>query len=253
MNNYTIPHWPAPACIKAYTTVRTAGYSNEPYHSFNLALHVGDNELDVLNNREKLKNDLKLPAEPKWINQTHSNIAVLAKTISDKKVITADASYTQENNTVCAVLTADCMPILVTNQAGTEIAAIHAGWKGLADGIIESALSALKSSLKELLIWIGPSISQAHYEVGKDFYDAFISHHTEQEIAHAFHRKPTSDTLKWLADVPLLATQRLTKLGVLSKNIYLSHECTYKHADRYFSYRRDGITGRIASLIWIEK
>ncbi len=246
------PHWPAPSHIKAYTTLRSPGYSEGIYASFNLGIHVGDNEEDVRANREELQQRANLPSEPKWINQVHSTIAVPAETISDNQVVTADASYTQKSKTICVVLTADCLPILVTNKEGTEVAAIHAGWRGLADGVIENTINALHSSPKNLLVWIGPSISKPHYEVGEDFYETFAAFHTENECHEAFQKKPIKETKKWLADVPLLAYQRLIKLGIQPQHIYLSNECTYTHDDRYFSYRRDGVTGRIASMIFIE-
>lgn len=247
--SFITPHWPAPPHIKAYATQRYPGNSQAPYAGLNLALHVGDNETHVRANRQALKQVEHLPSEPKWMNQIHSNISVLAETVTPEQNVTADASHTQKANTVCAVLTADCLPILVTNQNGSEVAAIHAGWRGLADGIVENTLTALYSSPETLLVWIGPSISQPHYEVGEDFYAAFTEQHTREECHQAFQETPKDK--KWLADVPLLAQQRLIRLGVSPQNIYLSNECTYAHPERYFSYRRDGITGRIASMIFI--
>ena len=244
------PNWAAPSHIKAYTTLRTPGNSLPPYNSFNLALHVGDNEAHVRDNRETLKQIAHLPSEPRWINQVHSNIALLAETVPFDQAITADATHTQKADTICIVLVGDCLPILVTNKAGTEVAAIHAGWRGLAGGIIENTLTALHSAPETLMIWIGPSVSQPYYEVGEDFYTAFAVEHTPEERQQAFQETPKDK--KWLANVPLLAKQRLIKLGVLSQNIYLSNECTYAHPERYFSYRREGITGRIASMIFIE-
>lgn len=244
-----IPHWPAPKNIKAYYTTRYPGKSIRPYAAFNLALHVGDNATHVLENRKDLKQYAHLPNTPKWLNQTHSTIALLAETISTEVAPDADASYTQKIHEVCVVMTADCLPILVTNKNGTEVAAIHAGWQGLSNGIVENTLLKLSSKPNELMIWIGPSIQQAHYEVGEDFYKAFLSHHLLEEMKVAFAYQSGQ---KWLANVPLLAVQRLMRLGVAEKNIYLSDECTYANPEKYFSYRRDGVTGRIASLIWIE-
>ena len=240
-------HWPAPKNIKAYCTTRYPGKSIGPYSEFNLALHVGDDKEHVLANRQDLMQRANLPSSPKWLNQTHSNIALLAETISSEIAPNADASYTQKQNEVCVVMTADCLPILVTNKAGTEVAAIHAGWQGLAAGVIENTLLKLSSKPSELLIWIGPSIHQANYEVGEDFYAKFSETHSQIELDAAFvpHAK------KWLANVPLLAVQRLIRLGVNFNDIYLSKECTYAHSGRYFSYRRDGVTGRMASLIWL--
>ena len=245
-----IPHWPAPKNIKACYTTRYPGKSTGVYAGFNLALHVNDDTKHVLENRQNLIQHAHLPASPKWLNQTHSNAALLAETISSEVAPNADASYTQKPNEVCVVMTADCLPILVTNKAGTEVAAIHAGWQGLAAGVIENTLSALTSKPDELLIWIGPSIHQANYEVGEDFYAKFATH-SQQELNAAFMSKHQSPK-KWLANVPLLATQRLVRYGVNLEDIYLSSKCTYANSEKYFSYRRDGVTGRMASLIWIE-
>jgi YfiH family protein len=242
------PSWPAPQNISACTTLRYPGKCVAPYEGLNLALHVGDNPVVVLENRYDLHNFLNLPQEPRWLNQTHSNIALLAETISADSPPSADASFTQKNNTVCVVMTADCLPILVTNTDGTEVAAIHAGWQGLAKGVIENTLSKLHSKPEELMIWIGPSIQQAHYEVGEDFHAAFAKNHSLEEMHAAF---VIQSNQKWLANVPLLAIQRLTRFGVQEKSIYLSNECTYANPEKYFSYRRDGVTGRIASLIFI--
>lgn len=243
-----IPEWPAPKNIKACSTLRYPGNSLGAYKQFNLALHVDDDQRCVLANRQDLMRYAYLPSSPKWLNQTHSKIALLAETVSLEIAPNADASYTQQSNQVCVVMTADCLPILITNKAGTEVAAIHAGWQGLAAGVIENTLSALTSKPGDLIIWIGPSIHQENYEVGADFYATFAETHSQQELDAAF--KPFAQ--KWRADVPLLAVQRLTRFGVNRHDIYLSNECTYAHPERYFSYRRDGVTGRMASLIWIE-
>lgn len=244
-----VPSWSVPANIKAYITLRYPGKSTGKYQAFNLALHTGDHLDHVLQNRRDLVHDAHLPELPRWLNQTHSNIALRAETISPHIPPTGDASFTHKKEIVCVVMTADCLPILVTNTQGTEVAAIHAGWQGLAQGIVESTLSQLSSASSSLLVWIGPSIQQPYYEVGKDFYETFAKNHDAQEMSAAFSQQ-TPD--KWLANVALLAVQRLMRMGVAEKNIYLSHECTYAHAEKYFSYRRDGVTGRMASLIWME-
>lgn len=244
-----IPSWPAPNNIRAYSTLRYPGESHGVYAGFNLALHVGDEKSQVLANRHDLIDYANLPSTPKWLNQTHSNIALLAETISSDIVPNADASYTQKSDQVCVVMTADCLPILVTNKEGTEVAAIHAGWQGLAAGVIENTLSALTSRPESLLVWIGPSIHQPNYEVGEDFYARFSETHSQKELEAAFVLN--NQQQKWLADVPLLAKQRLIRCGVNPQDIYLSNECTYANSKRYFSYRRDGITGRMASFVFI--
>jgi len=246
---FFVPEWPMPNRIRAYSTLRYPGDSLGVYEQFNLALHVGDDENHVLANRHQLMQLAHLPSTPRWLNQTHSNTALLAETISAEVPPNADASYTQKTGEVCVVMTADCLPILITNKEGTEVAAIHAGWQGLAKGVIENTLSKLSSKPESLFIWIGPSIQQASYEVGEDFYAAFATSHTSQEMNATFL---TQQHQKWLANVPLLAVQRLMRSGVLKDNIYLSGECTYANSEKYFSYRRDGVTGRMASLIWID-
>ncbi len=250
---FFLPQWPVPQHVKACSTLRYPGASGGTYMGFNLALHVNDNPEHVLANRKILIREANLPSSPKWLNQTHSNIALLAETIESEIPPNADASHTQKSNVVCVVMTADCLPILVTNKEGTEIAAIHAGWQGLAAGVIENTLSVLTSKPESLIIWIGPSISQAHYEVGEDFYARFSETHSQKELAAAFMRAGATGgrSLKWLANVSLLATQRLVRCGVNYQDIYLSQECTSAQPERFFSYRRDGVTGRMASLIWL--
>lgn len=256
------PQWPVPNNVKTCCTIRYPGHSTGHYDAFNVALHVGDDAKSVQANRDDLMVSANLPSVPKWLNQTHTNQCILAENIQPNHRTPLDASHTRQYNVVCVVMTADCLPLLVTNKAGTEIAAIHAGWRGLADGVVENTLSALHSSPDSLMIWIGPSISQPYYEVGEDVYNAFAKYHTSEECDAAFtahnsimdpHKslqKPYQK--KWLVDVPLLAQQRLIRLGVNPQDIYLSGECTYAQPDRYFSYRRDDVTGRMASLIWIE-
>jgi len=244
----SIPKWPAPKHIRAYTTLRSPGYSLNHYSAYNLATHVGDQYERVMQNRYDLAQHANLPNNPIWLNQTHSTIAIDIDNTTPDTIITGDASHTRKTNTICAIMTADCLPILVTNEQGTEVAAIHAGWQGLSKGILENTLSALSSPPKSLLLWIGPSIQKENYEVGEDVYHAFFDKHDITEMAEAF--KKQSDN-KWQADIPLLAVQRLIRYGVKKSNIYLSQKCTYSLSDDYFSFRRDGITGRMASLIFI--
>lgn len=255
MNPFITPEWPAPQHVKAYSTQRYPGESLGVYAGLNLGLHVGDNEENVLANRQSLILNANLPESPRWLNQVHGNAVVLAETVSsdlaskNSETTSADAAYTQKKETVCVVMTADCLPILLTNKEGTEVAAVHAGWRGLAAGIIEQTLSTLKSDASSLLAWLGPSISWPHYEVDESVYSCFAQTHTTKECEQAFILK--SNKPRWLANIPLLAQQQLIRYGVQINNIYLSHECTYAHPEHYFSYRRDGVTGRMASLIWL--
>jgi YfiH family protein len=238
------PNWPAPSHIHAFTTTRQGGYSLAPYAGLNLGMHVGDDPVHVEQNRALLKKEYNLPSEPSWLSQCHSTKAVV---VDDAYTLCeADASYTMENNKVCAVLTADCLPLLVCNQAGTEIAAIHAGWRGLADGVIEATLRQLKNRPETLLVWLGPAASKAAYEVGTEVREAFLRDHPEAETGFT----PTTKDY-YFVDLYHLARQRLKHLGVTS--IYGGDYCTIGQSDLFYSYRREGVTGRMASLIWKNK
>jgi YfiH family protein len=242
MSNFFIPDWPAPSHIKSIQTLRSGGKSEGKYNSFNLATHVND-EINTVDLNRDLLNQY-LPGAPYWLNQTHS-VDVLKL---PSQTLNGDASYTIDKNTVCVVQTADCLPLLVTNIDGTIVAAIHAGWRGLLNGVIENTIEKMNISPNELLVWLGPAISQKHFEVGFDVKNSYCEKHTEAE--KAFH---LISEQKWLADIYALAKIRLNLCGV--KQIYggsVSDDyCTFANEVNYFSYRRDGITGRMASLIWI--
>lgn len=238
------PNWPAPSNVKAFTTLRIGGVSEPPYDQFNLALHVGDKSEHVKENRQSLVQALHLPNEPIWINQTHSTIAIEAKDANRDKE--ADAAFTQQANQVCIILTADCLPILLCNQKGTYVAAIHAGWRGLLNGIIETTLQGLQLPNYELLAWLGPAIGQKNYEVGNEVREQFVAIDTEAE--KAFLPSPNG---RWLANLYALARLRLAKAGISS--VFGGDLCTFDDAKKFYSYRRDGSkTGRMASLIWIK-
>jgi YfiH family protein len=243
MSNFFIPDWPAPPHIKSIQTQRAGGKSGGVYKSFNLATHVNDEINTVHLNRDLLNQ--YLPSAPYWLHQTHS-VDVLKL---PSPTLNGDASYTIDKNTVCVVQTADCLPLLVTNIDGTIVAAIHAGWRGLLNGVIENTIDKMNISSNELLVWLGPAISQKYFEVGFDVKNSFCEKHTEAE--KAFHL--ISDQ-KWLADIYVLAKIRLNLCGI--KQIYggsVSDDyCTFANELEYFSYRRDGVTGRMASLIWID-
>lgn len=238
------PDWPAPSHIKAYTTTRLGGVSTGNYATLNLSLDKGDNVTNAKRNREILQTELVLPEKPRWLEQVHGTVVLLAEQI--KQYTEADASYTQQVNCVCVIQTADCMPILICNRAGTQVAAIHAGWRGLANGIIEATLQKFKMPHSELLVWLGPAISAKVYEVGEEVREQFLA--IDSQAAIAF--KPSSKHNHWLLDMYLVARQRLTQLGV--SGIYGGNFCTYTDSERFFSYRRDGAqSGRMASLIYI--
>ncbi len=242
MSNFFIPEWPVPSHIKSMQTLRLGGKSQGKYSSFNLATHVNDG-IDAVDFNRGLLNQY-LPNTPCWLNQTHSADVVELPSPS----LNADACFTKDKNIVCVVQTADCLPLLITNNEGTMVAAIHAGWRGLLNGVIENTLHKMILPAHEILIWLGPAISQNHFEVGSEVKDSFCEKHGEAEKAF----KSISNQ-KWLADIYMLAKIRLHAYGV--SQIYgasMTEEyCTYAHHKDYFSYRRDGETGRMASLIWI--
>lgn len=240
MNNFIFPTWPAPSRVHACTTLRQGGVSVLPFDTFNLADHVGDNKQHVLANRQALKNKLNLPNEPFWLEQTHSTTVLYS---SGGK---GDASFTRQPGAVCAVLTADCLPILVCNRQGTDVAAIHAGWRGLVHGIIENTLDAMLLPPEEILIWLGPAIGPSVYELGSEVRDCFLEQDLDAESCFI----PAERKGHWLGNLYALARLRLKKRGILA--VYGGEFCTFTDSQRFFSYRRDnGQTGRMASLIWM--
>ena len=230
------PNWPAPTHIRAYTTTRQAG---------NLADHVGDNPEDVQTNRDLLIKTLALPSEPVWLEQVHG-IKTLCLDNHPQKQFTADASYTTKPGIVCAVLTADCLPILVCDRAGTMVAAIHAGWRGLAIGIIEHAIAQLPCPPDQLVAWVGPGIGPTAFEVGPEVRTEFLE--KDHHLSSAF--TPGTKPETYLGNLYQIAKQCLNNAGV--RSIYSKQCCTFSDTKRFFSYRRDGKTGRMASLIWMD-
>ncbi len=233
-NLFLQPDWPAPATVKAFTTLRASGIGDR--HTPEAIIDYG-----------RLKTLLTLPNEPVWLTQKHTTTVIAAPQVdplTERPI--ADAAFTDKPNQVCAVLTADCLPVLMTNRDGTQVAAIHAGWRGLAHGIIEATLTALKSPPQDILVWLGPAIGPERFEVRKDVYDVF----TENDSAAKAAFTQFADE-HWRADLYQLARIRLQKHGVQA--IFGGGLCTHSDQKNYFSYRRDGIsTGRIVSLIWIE-
>lgn len=240
-----LPSWPAPANVKAIQTTRNGGTSHAPYDSLNLGAHVEDNPIQVAHNRQLL--NLYVPTEPVWLNQVHGTLVVDAGATTC--VPDADASYARVKNAVCVTMTADCLPILFCNLTGTVVAATHAGWRGLCDGVIEATLKAMSEPSANLMAWLGPAIGPQAFEVGTEVREEFIAQHGDAISAFV----PTADG-KWLGDMYLLAQQRLNRAGVTAifgGGIDQAF-CTYTDVERFFSYRRDGKTGRMASLIWLE-
>lgn len=243
MESIITPDWPAPMNVKAYVTTRIGGTSEAPYASLNLGGHVGDRPDCVAQNRTLLQQRLGYVGEVHWLNQVHSAEVIELPAMGESR---ADASYTVQPREVCAVLTADCLPVLFTNQAGTKVAVAHAGWRGLCDGVLEKTLEKFDDP-EAVIAWMGPAIGANAFEVGDDVCEAFISVHSDAEGAFT----PTKKTGKWLGDLYLLARQRLQGAGC--QQIYGGDFCTFTDSERFFSYRRDGITGRMASLIWFEE
>jgi polyphenol oxidase len=233
------PDWPAPANIHAATTLRTGGFSNGSYDSLNLATHVGDELGRVQQNRALMKSILQLPSEPIWLSQVHSNIVVEAK--SDLQTPKADASFTDKPGIVCVVMTADCLPVLVCSRDGNRIAAIHAGWRGLLDGIITNTIMAMQTT--DVFVWLGPAIGPLQFEVGAEVRDAFIN---KSPVYGASFIQKNSD--KWFADIYQVARTELASLGI--NPVYGGGSCTVTDKERYYSYRRDNPCGRMATLIW---
>jgi YfiH family protein len=236
--------WPAPANVHAGTSWRQGGISQGTYASLNLAMHVGDDPQAVVENRSRLG----LPTEPIWLNQVHGLTVMNAGNVAKDKseqVIEADAAYTDVAGVICAVLTADCLPLLLCDRAGSRVAAVHAGWRGLATGIIERAVTALQLPGEQLLVWLGPAIGPNAYEVGDDVREAFL--HRDADAHTAFRPNRPGH---WWMDIYQLARQQLAQQGVAE--VYGGDHCTWREADSFYSYRRDGVTGRMASVIWFE-
>lgn len=237
-----VPDWPAPPRVRALQTLRSGGCSPAPWAGFNLGDHVGDEPARVAANRAALR--ARLPGEPCWLQQVHGTVTVDAA--KPQKCPEADASWTRRPGVVCAVMTADCLPVLFCDQGGTVVAAAHAGWRGLLGGVLESTVAAMACAPGDLLAWFGPAIGATAFEVGDEVRDAFLG----ESSAGAAAFIPGAPG-KWLANLGKLARLRLERLGVTA--IYGGGECTYRDSARYFSYRRDGQTGRMATLIWLEQ
>ena len=242
------PNWPAPSNTRAAITTRDSGVSQGVYHSWNMGAHVQDDPAAVESNRKKLIEQLALQQSPQWLEQVHGNKVVEAK--SDARVRTADACYTREKELACVVMTADCLPVLLCDKQGTQVAAVHCGWRSLAQSIVEKTVDTFADS-SQIMAYLGPAISKQHFEVGIDVLEVFFQSsrsplHTDQ-IAAAF--TPGQRPLHFYADIYALARAELQALGVTQ--IFGGGDCTFVQSDKFYSYRRDGVTGRMASLIWL--
>lgn len=238
------PQWPAPPSVRALSTLRQGGVSRAPYQSLNLAMHVGDDPRAVHANREHLCHVAGLPAMPCWLTQVHG--AAVVDAARARPGCEADGAFSREAGVVCAVMTADCLPLLLCEGGGRWVAAVHAGWRGLAAGVIESAMACLATPGDDILAWLGPAIGPRAFEVGDEVRAAFV----EGDAGAAGDFTPSQGG-RWMMDLPALARRRLAALGV--RRVYGGEWCTVTDEGGFFSYRRDGHTGRMASLIWMER
>jgi YfiH family protein len=236
-----VPGWPAPENVKALQTTRRGGISRPPFDSLNLGDHVSDAPQAVARNRMLL--EPLLPSEPVWLTQVHGTKAIDAGQASC--LPTGDASFTTHKGAVCVVMTADCLPILLCDEAGTCVAAIHAGWRGLCAGVVEETVRAMNRPPQSLMAWLGPAIGPAAFEVGEEVRAAFVARQPQAASAFAV----TGAEGKYLADIYQLARLRLAAPGIT--RIYGGGLCTYTDGERFFSYRRDGATGRMGTFIWL--
>jgi len=241
MSDWLIPDWPAPARVKALVTTRAGGVSVAPFDSLNLGDHVDDDPEAVTENRRRLTDQFAI--RPAWLQQVHGIAVVEA---DPTRVATADASWTATPGIACTAMTADCLPVLFCNRAGTRVAAAHAGWRGLANGVLEATLDSLATPADEILAWFGPAIGPQAFEVGPEVREAFIAHLPQAVQAFV----PSHNAGKFLADIYALARLRLAARGVSA--VYGGGLCTVTDP-RFFSYRRSPRTGRFASLVWIER
>ncbi|MEM9057552.1 MAG: peptidoglycan editing factor PgeF [Pseudomonadota bacterium] len=236
-----VPDWPAPATVGAVSSTREGGVSEACWASLNLGAHVGDDTARVAENRRRFAAAAALPAEPVWLDQVHG-VTVVDAAVADGPE-QGDAAVATRGGVVCAVMTADCLPVLLCDRAGTCVAAVHAGWRGLADGVIEASLGALPVEPAALLAWLGPAIGPTAFEVGDEVRERFVG--PDAGAADAFVRRGE----RWLADLYALARRRLAAAGVTA--VFGGGFCTLSENERFFSYRRDGQTGRMATAVWL--
>ena len=238
---FLVPDWPAPSGVRALVTTRRGGVSAGSYASLNLATHVGDDGSAVTANRHRLRHALGLPVEPAWLEQVHgTGVAVLPRTAHGA----ADAAVTFARGNVCAVLVADCLPVFLASRAGDRVGIAHAGWRGLVAGVVEATVAALDCEPGSLIAWLGPSIGPEAFEVGHEVRDAFLARDPGASVAFRPGREG-----RFLADLPALARRRLATAGVTA--VHGGGLCTHADPARFYSYRRDGATGRMATLAWL--
>lgn len=243
--SFIIPDWQVPENIRAVSTCRNGGFSGAPYNSLNMGLHVGDSVSAVASNRALLAEHCKLSlADVVWLNQVHSaEVIDVSVHHNQSNVMTADGAFASGVLQPCVVMTADCLPVLLTDSDGLRVASLHAGWRGLYAGVLSQGVAKFPDP-KKVIAWLGPAIGPSAFEVGQDVFDAFVSQHRMHREAFAVAAEPN----KWYADIYLLARQKLNLLGI--EEIYGGTRCTYTEEASFFSYRRDGVTGRMATMVW---
>lgn len=239
---FIVPDWSAPSHVKALVSTRSGGDSKAPFASLNTGLHVNDDPQKVMANRQKIVHAAQLPAQPVWLNQTHSVDIVQLHSDTESVLDSYDGAVTRAKNVVCAIMTADCLPLFISNQAGDQVALLHVGWRGLADGIIENGIKQFAQATSELIAWAGPCIGVEHFEIGQEVRDQIGG------VDQAY--RASSNKGKCYADLYQLTGARLAELGV--DNYSHSEHCTYRDEALFFSHRRDQGTGRMVSLLWIE-
>jgi YfiH family protein len=240
MNDWLTPDWPAPANVRGCVTTRSGGVSQGPYASFNLGDHVQDDLLAVEENRRRLVSTLK--CRPAWLKQIHGTVVVEA---DPDRILEADASWTTERGIATTVMTADCLPVLFCNRQGTRVAAAHAGWRGLANGVLEATVASLNAKPQDILVWLGPAIGPMAFEVGPEVRRAFVEQHSHSALAFVASRNES----RFMADIYKLARIRLAAVGVDA--VFGGGFCTYTDTERFYSFRRAAQTGRLASLVWL--
>ncbi|KNC88345.1 purine nucleoside phosphorylase YfiH [Trabulsiella odontotermitis] len=242
MTKVIVPQWPVPQGVAACSSTRVGGVSLPPYDSLNLGAHCGDDLAHVDENRARMFAAGGLPSKPVWLEQVHGkDVLTLTGGSYDSK--RADASYSNIPGQVCAIMTADCLPVLFCNRAGTEVAAAHAGWRGLCEGVLEETVACFADRPENIMAWLGPAIGPTAFEVGPEVREAFMAKDASADKAF----RPAGE--KYYADIYQLASQRLANVGV--EHVYGGDRCTFSQKDDFFSYRRDKITGRMASFIWL--
>ena len=238
------PEWPAPGNVRAAFTLRSGGVSAPPYDTLNVGAHVGDDIDRVRENRTRVRGLLQLPGEPAWLEQVHGTEVVEVSAANSSTAAPADAVIARERGAVAVIQVADCLPVLFSSADGAVVAASHAGWRGLAAGVLEATVARLGSDPQRLLAWIGPGIGTAHFEVGAEVRTAFMTHDSTAAQAFSSNRRG-----RWQCDLVQLTRQRLKRIGVTA--VFGGQWCTYTDRSRFFSFRRDGRCGRMAALIWL--